>query len=233
MGERLSGGNVAIALLANTIATGAALVGLILTFGPISGAHFNLAVTLVDAIEHGIPWHEVPLYVAAQCLGGITGAVVAHLMFRLRWYSPVISCPERKRSSFQRVHCDLRADVSDLGMLSRPLVRSALCGRLLHHVGILVHGVHVVCKSCGDDCPFVLRYIRWYPACRRPVFHHRAACRGIQCNNIVSLAGPWFGCARCRRGGKAFGVGAGMSKPDRPALAPKLHVHKDLADRYF
>jgi glycerol uptake facilitator-like aquaporin len=56
MGERLAGGNVAIALLANTIATGAALVALILTFGPISGGHFNPAVTIADAVEHGIPW---------------------------------------------------------------------------------------------------------------------------------------------------------------------------------
>ena len=87
MGERLSGGNVAIALLANTIATGAALIALILTFGPVSGAHFNPAVTLADAIEHGIAWHEVPAYIVAQCLGGIAGAVVAHLMFGLHWYS--------------------------------------------------------------------------------------------------------------------------------------------------
>ena len=87
MGERLAGGNVAIALLANTIATGAALLALILTFGPISGAHFNPAVTLADALEHGIPWSEVPAYIAAQCAGGTLGAVVAHLMFGLRWYS--------------------------------------------------------------------------------------------------------------------------------------------------
>jgi glycerol uptake facilitator-like aquaporin len=87
MGERLAGGNVAIALLANTIATGAALVALILTFGPISGAHLNPAVTLADAIEHGIPWREVPLYIAAQFTGGILGAILAHLMFGLRWYS--------------------------------------------------------------------------------------------------------------------------------------------------
>jgi len=60
MGERLSVGNVAIALLANTIATGAALVALILTFGPVSGAHFNPAVTLADASQRGIPWREVP-----------------------------------------------------------------------------------------------------------------------------------------------------------------------------
>lgn len=87
MGERLAGGNVAIALLANTIATGAALLALILTFGPISGAHFNPAVTLADALEHGIPWSEVPAYIAAHCAGGILGAFVAHLMFGLRWYS--------------------------------------------------------------------------------------------------------------------------------------------------
>jgi len=87
MGERLAGGNVAIALLANTIATGAALVALILTFGPISGAHLNPAVTLSDAIESGIPWREVPLYIAAQFMGGILGAVLAHLMFGLPWYS--------------------------------------------------------------------------------------------------------------------------------------------------
>ena len=87
MGERLAGGSVAIALLANTIATGAALLALILTFGPISGAHFNPAVTLADAVEHGIAWSEVPAYIAAQCAGGILGAIVAHLMFGLPWYS--------------------------------------------------------------------------------------------------------------------------------------------------
>src|ERR1700730_17363427 len=66
MGDRLSGGNIAIALLANTIATGAALVALILTFGPISGAHLNPAVTLADAWQGGLPWRLVPAYMAAQ-----------------------------------------------------------------------------------------------------------------------------------------------------------------------
>ena len=69
MGERLANGNVAIALLANTLATGAALVALILTFGPISGAHFNPAVTLADASQGGLPWREVPTYIAAQVFG--------------------------------------------------------------------------------------------------------------------------------------------------------------------
>jgi glycerol uptake facilitator-like aquaporin len=87
MGERLAGGNVAIALLANTIATGAALVALILTFGPISGAHLNPAVTLAGAIDHGMPWFEAVAYILAQCAGGVAGAILAHLMFGLRWYS--------------------------------------------------------------------------------------------------------------------------------------------------
>lgn len=82
MGERLADGNVAIALLANTIATGAGLVVLILTFGPISGAHFNPAVTLADAWQGGLPWREVPPYIAAQVLGAFAGAAAAHLMFQ-------------------------------------------------------------------------------------------------------------------------------------------------------
>jgi len=87
MGERLSGGNVAIALLANTVATGTALVALILTFGPISGAHFNPAVTLADASQQGIPWPEVPGYIVCQILGAFLGVGCAHLMFGLSLYS--------------------------------------------------------------------------------------------------------------------------------------------------
>lgn len=81
MGEHLSGGNVAIALLANTIATGAALVALILTFGPISGAHFNPAVTLADASQRGIAWRETPFYILAQIFGAFAGVAVANTMF--------------------------------------------------------------------------------------------------------------------------------------------------------
>lgn len=81
MGERLAGGNVAIALLANTLATGAMLVTLIPTFGPISGAHFNPAVTLADASQGGLAWQEVPGYLGAQLAGAFVGVASAHLMF--------------------------------------------------------------------------------------------------------------------------------------------------------
>ncbi len=82
MGERLADGNVAIALLGNTLSTGAGLVVLILTFGPISGAHFNPAVTLADAWQGGLPWREVPPYLAAQVVGAFAGVAAAHLMFQ-------------------------------------------------------------------------------------------------------------------------------------------------------
>jgi len=77
MAENLAGGNVAIALLANTIATGAGLVALILTFGPISGAHFNPAVTLADATQRGLSWRDVPVYIAAQVAGAFAGTGIA------------------------------------------------------------------------------------------------------------------------------------------------------------
>jgi glycerol uptake facilitator-like aquaporin len=82
MGERLAGGNVAIALLANTLATGAALIALILTFGPISGAHLNPVVTVASAALGGLSWRDVPAYVLAQTVGAIVGVACAHLMFQ-------------------------------------------------------------------------------------------------------------------------------------------------------
>ncbi len=81
MGERLAGGNVAIALLANTAATGAALIALILTFGDISGAHFNPAVSVADAWRGGISWRDAGSYIAAQTAGAFVGVAAAHLMF--------------------------------------------------------------------------------------------------------------------------------------------------------
>jgi glycerol uptake facilitator-like aquaporin len=94
MGERLAGGNVAIALLANTIATGAALLALILIIRPISGAHFNPVVSIADALRGGMRWPDAILYVLAQVCGGISGAVCANLMFAL----PSISISRHTRT---------------------------------------------------------------------------------------------------------------------------------------
>ncbi|MGD1210675.1 MAG: MIP/aquaporin family protein [Candidatus Acidiferrales bacterium] len=111
MGERLAGGNAALALLANTIATGAALVALILAFGPISGAHFNPVVTLADAWEGGMPWTETPAYILCQILGGVGGAIVAHVMFGL----PVVSLSHHARSGPAQVFSEF---VATFGLLS-------------------------------------------------------------------------------------------------------------------
>lgn len=111
MGDRLSGGNVAIALLANTIATGAGLVTLILTFGPTSGAHFNPAVTLADATQGGLSWKEVPVYVAAQVLGAFAGVAVAHVMFD----EPVFSASEHVRSGLSQLVSEF---VATFGLLA-------------------------------------------------------------------------------------------------------------------
>jgi len=94
MGERLAAGNVAIALLANSVATGAALVALILTFGPISGAHFNPVVTAALAWRKQLPWREAGSYAVAQVLGALLGVWLTHFIFEL----PVFMTSHRIRT---------------------------------------------------------------------------------------------------------------------------------------
>ena len=110
MGERLAGGNIAIALLANTIATGAALVALILTFGSISGAHFNPVVTLCMGLRKLLPWIDVPSYIAAQFSGGVLGTLLAHVMFGRELYS----LSQHQRSGFPQLVSEF---VATLGLL--------------------------------------------------------------------------------------------------------------------
>jgi len=111
MAERLAGGNVAIALLANTLATGAALVALILNFGPISGAHMNPVVTLAVAMESGQPWSDVPAYATAQITGGIVGTAAAHAMFGM----PLFSLSTHARHGNAQVFSEF---VATFGMIS-------------------------------------------------------------------------------------------------------------------
>jgi len=111
MGERLAGGNVAIALLANTIATGAGLVALILTFGPISGAHFNPVVTLADASQGGVAWRDVTPYILAQIGGAFVGAACAHVMFS----EPLFSASHHVRSGMPQLVSEF---IATFGLLS-------------------------------------------------------------------------------------------------------------------
>src|SRR5215467_10643562 len=111
MGERLAGGNVGLALLANTVATGAALVALILTYGPISGAHFNPAVTLADATQGGLAWSEVPFYLAAQIAGAFAGVAAAHVMFE----APLFFASRHVRSGWAQMFSEF---VATFGLLA-------------------------------------------------------------------------------------------------------------------
>jgi len=111
MGERLAAGNVAIALLANTIATGAALVALISTFGSISGAHFNPAVTFADASQGGIAWRETPLYISAQVIGAFAGVAAANVMFGL----PVFFASRHVRSGSTQLFSEF---IATFGLLA-------------------------------------------------------------------------------------------------------------------
>src|SRR5215217_4654117 len=111
MGERLANGNTAVALLANTLATGAALVALILTFGPISGAHFNPAVSLADAWQGGLPWRDVPAYLGAQAVGAFAGVAAADVMFEL----PVFFASQKVRQGGAQLFSEF---VATFGLLA-------------------------------------------------------------------------------------------------------------------
>jgi glycerol uptake facilitator-like aquaporin len=119
MGERLAGGNVALALLANTLATGAILVVLILTFGPVSGAHLNPVVSLAFALRGELPWRDAGRYAAVQVAGGIAGVWAAHVMFGL----PVWQVSTTVRGGFGQWSAELIATfgllVTILGCVAR------------------------------------------------------------------------------------------------------------------
>lgn len=150
MGERLSGGNVAIALLANTLATGATLVTLIFTFGAVSGAHFNPAVTLADASQgSGMRWRDVPGYIAAQAAGALLGVWAAHLMFA----EPVLQVSQHIRAGCSQVFSEF---VATFGLLS--VIWG--CGRLRAEavpfaVGLYITGAYWFTASTSFANPAV------------------------------------------------------------------------------
>lgn len=111
MGERLAAGNDAIALLANTLATGAALIVLIVTFAPLSGAHFNPAVSLSVAFNGGMPWRLVPAYCVVQVAGAFAGVAAAHLMFD----EPLFAASRHERSGLSQMWSEF---VATFGLLS-------------------------------------------------------------------------------------------------------------------
>jgi glycerol uptake facilitator-like aquaporin len=117
MAERLANGNSALALLANTAATGAALVALIISFAPVSGAHFNPVVTLSFSLRRDLPWSEVPFYWVAQLAGGIGGVVAANVMFGL----PAVFLSHHTRTGMAQLFSEF---IATLGLLSVILAAS-------------------------------------------------------------------------------------------------------------
>jgi glycerol uptake facilitator-like aquaporin len=113
MGDRLAGGNVAIALLANTVATAATLTALILALGPVSGAHFNPAVTIADATQQGIAWRDVPPYIAAQVTGAVAGVLAAHVMFA----EPLVQVSQHARAGGAQAFSEFVATFGLLGVI--------------------------------------------------------------------------------------------------------------------
>jgi glycerol uptake facilitator-like aquaporin len=122
MAERLAGGNVALALLANTIATGAALVALILAFAPISGAHFNPAVSFAAALEGKLPVADASAYIAAQIAGGISGTMAAHIMFSL----PLVSLSQHARGGSAQAFSEFIATFGLLAVIWGTSARARL-----------------------------------------------------------------------------------------------------------
>lgn len=117
MAERLANGNIALALLANTAATGAALIALIISFAPLSGAHFNPVVTLSFALRHDLLWREVAVYLLAQVTGGIGGVIAANLMFGL----PAVFLSQHSRTGMAQLFSEF---IATLGLVSVILAAS-------------------------------------------------------------------------------------------------------------
>ena len=158
MAERLADGNVAIALLGNTIPTGAILVVLITIFGPISGAHFNPAVTLSFALRREITKRDSLLYVTAQVFGGIAGVLAAHLMFE----HPLLDPSTTSRSGIGQWTGEFVATFGLVGTILACIKARPLCGAdgcwALYHSSLLVHVLHIVRKPCGHDCARLLEH---------------------------------------------------------------------------
>ena len=174
MGEKLAGGNVALALLGNTLPTGAILVVLILALGPISGAHFNPAVSLVMGLRKEHPWREFLPYAGAQILGGCLGTLVAHGMFELPLFELAIKARTGPAQWFAEF-------VATFGLIVTILAAGALQergdpgrGRTLYHRRLLVHGLHLLCESRRHDRARADRQLFGDRAGRRAHVHRRA-----------------------------------------------------------
>ena len=201
MAERLAGGNQAIALIGNTIPTGAILVVLITILGPVSGAHFNPAVTLVFATRDRA-WRDVVPYIVVQCLGGIAGTALAHLMFEL---PPIVIGTTARSGPSQWLAEGVATFCADPHHSRRGAIcasGNSLARRTGDHGGLLVHGLDLVCQPRRDAGARVYH----------DVFGDRPApCPGLRRSPVR------------RRGRRSSGVGGVVCAGDR-GQAGCIHV---------
>ena len=179
MGERLAGGNTAIALLANTIATAATLYALIVAFSHLSGAHLNPAVTLVDAWLGGIPWREVPAYVTAQICGAFAGVACCRSQYNVRG-SRVLRLPKGPHGTgavVLRICCHIRTTDHHSRVREVETFPRGFRRRRLHRGSLLVHGVDFFCEPRGDSGTNGIGYLRRYST-RRCAYVHRGTTSG-------------------------------------------------------
>jgi len=193
MAQRLAGGNVALALLCNTLATGAILPVIILMFGSVSGAHFNPAVSVAFALRGELSWQIAFLYVAVQAIAAVVGVWVAHLMFDL----PVWQISSTVRSGSGQW---LAEAVATFGLLLT-IFCHPLCSRPLHYGGLLVHRIDLFRQSSGNNRALAFGYVRRNCAfrgagiyCGSVRGHDRRGCR--RADALAGLAGG-DGLAQC------------------------------------
>ena len=177
MAENLADGNAAVALLGNTLATGAILAVLITMLGPISGAHFNPAVTMAFLVRREIDSKTAAAYLVVQIAGGLAGAVLAHAMFDM----DLVQVSTQARTGAGQW---LAEGVATFGLVAtilatlkaRPSAVAAM-GRSLHQRRLLVHGLHILRQPGGDGGPIFHRHVQRHCARRRPGVHRCAVCR--------------------------------------------------------
>jgi hypothetical protein len=177
MAERLAGGNIAVALLGNTIPTGAILYVLITIFGPVSGAHFNPAVTLAFFIRRQIPVKLALLFVVMQIIGGMCGAFLAHFMFEM----PILQMSTNLRTGPAQWGAEF---VATFGLADRDFWRHTLAARrganagcAVHHGGLLVYQLDKLCQSGSYHRAQLYRQFFGYSAGACTGLYHRAAGR--------------------------------------------------------
>ena len=245
MGERLAGGNVAVALLANTAATAAALVALITTLAPVSGAHFNPVVTVVEALAGALPWRAVPTYLSAQLIGGVAGTLVAHVMFEL----PLVSLSTHVRAGPAQIASEVVATAGLLLVIagvSRARERRGRLRGVVDRRGLLVHGVDVVRQPGGHHRARVVGHLRWYPPGGRARVpggpSARCRCRGARDPRAVAATGAnlmtvhtvIFACVhnagRSQMAAALFNVGANPERAQAisAGTAPGERVHPEV-----